>query len=350
MRRLDATVRAALCTTAVLVAWAGVSGCGAEDAGSSTEDAAAQLDGQPGDGAASGGTDAAGTGETQSSANDDASATDAGIASDAGSAANPPTPLPYPLGTCPTFAAGPNEITAGGALRKFQLFLPAQPKGAPLIFLWHGLGDFATNFATGMAAAQIAQTRGAILAVPQAAAPQSGATAIWQFPSPLATKPPAFDLLLFDALVTCLDQQYDFDNRRVSTMGFSAGALWSTHLVMHRSDWLASAAIFSGGVSDAVVPYSPPTRKVPVAGSHGGPQDVFQGFIKFMEMMVSFSGKLRAAGHTFILCDHGQGHTVTGPLVMASYDFVLAHQWGISGTPYDEAMVKKTFPAYCALN
>ena len=35
---------------------------------------------------------------------------------------------------------------------------------------------------------------------------------------------------------------------RIYTTGFSAGGLWSTWLVMHRSHRIAAAAVFSGGV------------------------------------------------------------------------------------------------------
>ena len=37
---------------------------------------------------------------------------------------------------------------------------------------------------------------------------------------------PAADLTLFDDILACLDQQYDIDNKRVYTSGFSAGGLW----------------------------------------------------------------------------------------------------------------------------
>jgi dienelactone hydrolase len=185
--------------------------------------------------------------------------------------------------------------------------------------------------------------------VPQAKAPSAGATAIWQFPSPLKNKPPEFDLTLFDGLLTCIDQQFDIDNARVSTMGFSAGAIWITYLLMHRSDYLASAAIFSGGISPSLFPYNKPTYKVPVIGSHGGPSDVFQGFIKFADMMNTLSAKLVKDAHVMILCAHGQGHTVTPKIVTGAVEFVFSHKYGDGSSIYDAARVAKVLPSYCSL-
>ncbi len=282
-----------------------------------------------------------------------APATDAGsspVDSDPGGPGpSPAKPKPYHAGSCPTLKTGQNEIKAGGAVRAFRLYLPPQPKGAPLVMLWHGLGDSSGNFASSMGAAFIATQRGAVVVVPQAKAPSAGATAIWQFPSPLANKPPQFDLLLFDSLLTCIDQQFDIDNGRVATMGFSAGAIWSTYLVMHRSDFLATAAIFSGGISTSLFPYKKPSYKVPVIGAHGGPSDDFQGLFKFADMMTTLSTNLTNDGHVMVLCAHGQGHTITQAVVAGAVEFVFTHKFDDGSSIYDATRVEKLLPSYCAL-
>jgi hypothetical protein len=110
--------------------------------------------------------------------------------------------------------------------------------------------------------------------------------------------------------------------------------------------------VFSGGVDTGgglTFPYTQPARKVPVLGSHGGPSDQFQALLKFEPMMIALADSLAADGHTTILCNHGGGHTITGPLVLGAWDFVLSHVWGQEPSPWDAARVKSKLPSYCGL-
>ncbi len=296
-----------------------------------------------------GGGDASGSSDTAAAGADTASTMDASAVDTGSASAQPPATKPYALGKCPKFVAGANKITAGGAERSFRLFLPADPKGAPLVFLWHGLGDSAANFSGVLGAAGIASTRGAVIVAPDAVAPTPTAMAVWQFPSMLAQKPPAFDLLLFDSLLTCIDEQYDIDNARISIAGFSAGAIWSSYLLLHRGEWLAAAVILSGGIDPAMLfPYIKPKRPVPVLGAHGGASDVYMSLLKFNIMMKTLIETVVKDGHLAILCDHGQGHTVTGPLAWGAWDFALSHSWG-QPSVWNADRVKSKLPDYCTM-
>ena len=340
---------APLPSLAMILALLTAAACGSETGNSTTSTAGQDAAADDGVATDDGGGDAVAP-PADAVGGADAGAPDAGSPDAGDPAASPPAPKPYPLGACPTLAAGVNKIKAGGAERSFRLVLPPNPKGAPLVFLWHGLGDTAANFVNAFGAQGMADTTGAVIVAADAVAPVASAMAIWQFPSMLAQKPPEFDLQLFDAMLTCVDGQYDIDNAKVTVAGFSAGAIWSTYLVLHRSEYLAAAAIFSGGLDPQLLfPYATPARKVPVMGTHGGPTDQFQSLLKFEPMMKALAGALANDGHTMILCAHSGGHTVTGPLVFGGWGFLFAHTWGGGASVYDAARVKSKLPAGCEL-
>ena len=122
-----------------------------------------------------------------------------------------------------------------------------------------------------------------------------------------------------------------------------------SYLLMHRSDYLAAAAIFSGGISATLFTYKKPSYKVAVIGSHGGPTDVFQGIIKFQDMMTTLSKNLSNDGHVMILCSHGQGHKITQAVVVGAVKFVFSHKYGDGSSIYDATRVEQVLPSYCAL-
>ena len=262
-----------------------------------------------------------------------------------------PDPVPaYSGGACPTFASGSNDITTSGDPRDFRLFLPANPAGAPVLFLWHGLGDSADNFASGMGASQIAQQYGAIVIVPSMAPGGGMLGALWSFPSSLGGAPPEQDLTLFDDILGCVDGQYDIDNRRVYSAGFSAGAIWTTYLTMNRAGLLASTAIFSGGVNAQLTfPYASSDYPMPVIMSHGGTTDTFNGFLQFMPMMMTLSEGLATDGHFGVLCTHNNGHTITNEIVLAAYDFLFRNEWGTGTSPLATDGIPASYPSTCAV-
>ena len=337
--------------SALIVALTGLSACSSDvtsesQTGGSQDASAADTSAADGATTDGGGADAG----SADAAPADTGSADAGAADAGDPGLGPPAPLPYAVGACPKMVSGLNTIKAGGAQRSFRVMLPANPEGAALVFLWHGLGDSAANFINALGGQAIANKYNAVIIAADAVAPVPAAIAIWQFPSPLAQKPPAFDLLLFDALLTCTDEQYDIDNNKVMTAGFSAGAIWSTYLLLERADYLSAALVFSGGIDAKLLfPYKTPTRKVPVMGSHGGPTDQFNSLLFFEPMMTTLSQSLATDGHTMVLCAHSGGHTITGPIVFGGWDFLFAHSWGEAASPYDADQVKAKLPAGCAL-
>jgi len=254
----------------------------------------------------------------------------------------PAQPKAYSGGDCPTFEAGTNTFLSGGVERQVELFLPSVPEGAALTFAWHGAGDSASNFARAIGAQAIADANDTIVAVPWAA--DAGITFSWAILSADDKEP---DTLVFDDLLSCLDAQYDIANEYVYTTGFSAGALWSTWLVLTRSEYLAAAAIFSGGVSDLTAPYQTPVNTtIPLVLTHGGPSD--QVFVNFSEAQEAFADALAADGHTVFICNHGRGHTIPAEGRSLFLPFMYANRFGEVNERFTGGL-PDNWPEWCEL-
>lgn len=260
---------------------------------------------------------------------------------DAGAQDGPPAPRAYSgAHGCPKLVAGKNTIQSANQDRSFLLYLPDEPQGAPLLTLWHPAGGTASYMASAFGAAKLAKDYGLIVAVPDSCC----GLVEWRFRD---TEDPTADLTLFDDLVSCTDEQFDIDNARVYTGGFSAGGLWSSYLVVHRSEYLAAAVIFSGGV-DGLISWETPARPVPTLLSWGGAVDVLYGVFSFDQQMKALSGHLHDEGAFVIECDHGGGHTVPPGATSWSVPFALAHTWG-EPSPFAASGLDASFPDYCVV-
>ncbi|MGK0360838.1 MAG: poly(3-hydroxybutyrate) depolymerase [Bradymonadia bacterium] len=210
-------------------------------------------------------------------------------------AADPPV---YSGDACPDFMNGPNSFAAGAKMRDFNLFLPPEPEGAPVLLIWHPLGSNAGQIGRFYDAANIAANQGWIVVVPESLRTQTE----WGYFGGATD-----DLALFDDLLACLDVQFGFDTQRLYTTGFSAGALWSSYLIMHRAQHLNAALVYSGGVTN-FAPFRVPDFAMPVLMTWGGPNDQFGGVINFQESTYLFRDRLRENGHPVVTCEHAGGH------------------------------------------
>jgi len=264
------------------------------------------------------------------------------------------SPNPYSGGACPELSAGLQTFQAAGTAREVDLKLPANPSGAPVVFMWHGLGDTIANFSNAMGAGGLTTGLGAIVVTPGVL--PGGLMALWGFPSALGDSS-ATDLGLFDDLLYCLDQQFDIDNERVYSVGFSGGALWTSYLLMQRSEYLAAALVFSGGVNipgsqGLIFDYETPLHPLPVMLAHGGATDVYNMVVaqlEFQKMVELMADSLVADGHFAVLCDHGQGHTITSPLLTAGYSFLQNHAYADVESPLASGL-SAVYPSFCAIH
>ncbi len=250
----------------------------------------------------------------------------------------PTAPEAY-AGTCPVFEPGRNTIPSYGKDRSFLLFEPEEPEGAPVLFLWHPLGGNAQWMANAMEAQQASERHGMIIAVPNS---QGGLPTEWGY---LGDAQP--DLAVFDDLLFCLLEQYAADSSRVYIAGFSAGALWSSYLVVHRAEYLAAAVILSGGVG-MFFEYETPAFNLPVLLAWGGPRDTFQGFVHFDQLSMTFRDALVADGHFVVECVHNGGHVPPPGVTGWGYNFATVHQERTGASPLSTGL-DFFFPEICSI-
>lgn len=247
----------------------------------------------------------------------------------------------YSGGSCPDLSAEQvTDFLSAGEARTFYLDLPPDPVGKPVLFLWHWLGGNATQARRAFDWTELAQTEDVILVTPESCC----STFEWQFTFP--SDETNLDLAFFDDVLSCLYQQYNVDLDRVWSTGMSAGGLWTTYLTVHRSQYLAATAPFSGG-TDPIVAYTPPEDAIPVMVSWGGEADVLN-IIDFNELNQTFVSELLADGHFVVSCDHGEGHTIPNGGPEAALEFLLDHPKGLSPEPYADGL-PEDYPSYCAL-
>jgi predicted esterase len=249
-------------------------------------------------------------------------------------ATNPYTPYD---GSCPTFVEGENTaFQSAGLNRTIQIRLPADPLGAPVVFGWHWLGGTATEIITWLGLNTMVD-EGAIVIAPES----SGLTYEWDYMS----VSDSVDATLFDDLLWCLWEQYQVDDKRIYATGMSAGGLMTTFLIIARSEQLAAAVPFSGGLYAHA--YQSPAESIPVMLVWGGPSDTYGSF-SFDVASQDFSDGLQADGHFVVECEHTGGHTIPNGADDMAWLFFQDHPKSIDAEPWISALPSE-LPSYCAL-
>ncbi len=250
-----------------------------------------------------------------------------------------PNELPgYSGEACPTMVEGTNSgWESYGMDRQFQLLLPDEPEGAPLVFVWHWLGGTAGQINGALRVTDWVDD-GAVVISPES----TGLQFEWDT---LGSVTDNRDLTLFDDLLTCASEQFGIDRNRVHSTGMSAGGLWTTVLTMQRAEFHASTAPLSGGAQDAF--YSSPAEPIPVLVTWGGPGDLYNGF-SFEDVSEAFVRNLRADGHFVPECVHSLGHTIAPGSAEAVWRFFQDHPRGLIEEPYADEL-PASFPDFCDL-
>jgi len=152
------------------------------------------------------------------------------------------------------------------------------------------------------------------------------------------------DFLLADEIVACAIQKLGIDVRRIHVSGLSAGGWMTAQVAVRRSNYVASAALFSGGLENFDMTPDP-SNKYPVVMFHGGPNDYVGAH--FENEAQSGVNLWRTLGHFAVSCNHGQGHTVPGQAALAGMQFLLDHPYGTVKSPYCQAAPPEL--DFCAL-
>jgi len=279
---------------------------GATDSGGTSESSSTSLQQDSSSGSAS-------SSPATSSSSSSAESSDGGSSSSGGAPV-----LSY---DCPaSIQFGLNTFTGAGLNDRVAL-IEQYGTGGLLTFHWYGTnGTIANVLPWGSAAATraMAAADGGIFVVPErddaAVVRPNGNIFPWwvvgdaDAPEEEVDRPD--DFLLMDAIVGCLDGQYDPD--RITSGGASAGAIMSTHLA-DRRDYLAGIVSWSGGMPFGAS--MTPEGDVAAMVIHGGEPDQYCGpgvteCYDFLEPSTNLALDMVAAGHFAFLCDFGEGRTV----------------------------------------
>ncbi len=227
-----------------------------------------------------------------------------------------------PTGACPDFVQGDVMFNPVGGARRVSLILTDAARttaGGPLVFYW---------FATG--SSPVEARRG--LPIPQVTA--AGGIVVAPYDVPGAGMFPWLSQLsqhdaLFDEVLACAVQKTKISTTRVHALGFSAGALMTTHLSFARSKYLASVATYSGG---AMGTFQEPNNKFAAMIMTGGMADIVVN--NFYTSSQEWFQNLKTNGHFAMFCDHGGGHSIPLRLVPGVWQFFVDHPYGRVPSPY----------------
>jgi S-formylglutathione hydrolase FrmB len=291
-------------------------------------------------------------------------------------AVQPPLPPAPTAGTCPTLANGLNSLVSSGQTRELILVVPASPlpdEVFPVLFMWHWIGGTAQGFLTRGEVQAAADQQRFIAVIPVA----SGANVIgtsfntkWPFDISQSNDRMQKEFKFFDDMLSCVNAQFTINRSCVSTIGVSAGALFTDQLAQARSQYLSSFVSLSGGVGATwIKPWDQAARKLPAVilwGGDGPPQmDGVKDILGCFGIGMDFSVASRTLeqglvddGHFFIECKHNCGHVeppLTPPMGESKYagmwEFAMDHPYWLAPgeSPYKTEGLPPTMPEWCAI-
>ena len=267
-------------------------------------------------------------------------------------------------GDCPAVLVegSNNGFPAGGVDRSFMLSLPSTiASGGPfaVVFNWHGFGDTAQNMRGLLSGFVNDERMPFILVTPEDNNVQPPMGFDWDV---LNVVDGNIEILFYDQIMLCLNEQFSIDPDRIYSMGFSAGGIMNDLLGALRGDELAATVSYSGGyfsnpdnvallgigASFVSWPDAIPSSYSQVL-MHGGQSDVYDLSliqIHFDQFAANDQVMLNGSGHDVVVCDHNSGHTVPrGFMGNQVVEFFSAHTRN-APSPYDTGL-PGGFPEYC---
>jgi predicted esterase len=282
-----------------------------------------------------------------------------------------------PAAGCPVLTSGTNTFTSGGNSRQFIVVIPANfapEEHLPVLFLWHWIGGDANDFLVRGDVQAAADEQRFIAVIPWSkGADVFGTTLNTKWPFDITQPQTRMDeeFLFFDDMLSCVEQQLHVNTSCVSTIGVSAGALFTDQLAQARASELASFVSLSGGVNDTIIkPWvGTGTHKLPgivLWGGDGPPtMDGNKDILGCLGIGMDFSVASRnmetglvADGHFIVECRHNCGH-VEPPLdppmgetkYASMWQFAMNHPFwlGTGDSPYLQSGLPNTMPPWCSI-
>ena len=274
------------------------------------------------------------------------------VGEDTGGSPPPPTDIPTPTATCPEIVDGDVTFCPGALMscRDVHIVNASGATGSgPLAMHWHGTGEDPDGLLSWDTAVQAIESmvvaNDGLLALPRAdaaAVARSGNPFPWWVvcgdDSPSQCHRPD-DFILADEIVACAVEQGLVDPNRLTSSGFSAGAIMTAHLV-DRVDYLAGAVSWSGGLPEDYQPTSA-AGDAAVLALHGGEYDGYCGSgvsscYGFTAPTEAFALDVSNGGDFAFVCDHQAGHSAAmgnyGAAFLRDSDKTGGHAW--TGYPF----------------
>lgn len=253
--------------------------------------------------------------------------------------------FPTSSGHCPNLTDGYVTFTPSGiAPRRVRLWLaPGVSLAGPLVFYWHGTGSAPEEalYGLGDPTVDAIKAAGGIVAAPEHDLKSA------QFPWYLTMGAGREDdLLVADEVLACAREQRGVDERRIHSVGMSAGGLQTVQMAYRRSGYIASVVPYSGGLLGFPLDQDPENHFAAMI-FFGGAKD--QVIANFQALSRAFHDDLGALGRFSFLCNHGMGHTIPIAARPSVWEFLQAHPFGTVPSPY-AAGLPPTFPEYCTLD
>ena len=166
-----------------------------------------------------------------------------------------------------------HSFSFGGVTRQYLLYVPSAYNGSqayPFVMALHGLGDNMNNF-KNINMNLVADTAHFILAFPQAlvdsvltfsTAWNSGAGEFG-----ITLNPNVDDVGFLNALIDTISANYNVDQTRIYSTGFSMGGFMSNRLACELNNRIAAIASVSGTIGNGIT--CAPSRDIAVAHFHG---------------------------------------------------------------------------------
>ena len=300
-------------------------------------------------------------------------------------------PKAYSQGTCPTLMPGTNNfVTAGTGMRDFILVVPENfdptREHPPLAFLWHWLGADANSFLVTADVQDAVNRLRFIAVIPDSlkGTTPPGLNFDWPFSS-IDTGCLTYssdagtgcearfqdELTFFDDMLSCVSAQYPVNLDCVSSVGVSAGALWTAQLAPWRSEYISAMEVLSGGIGQTDVGGTPNTSSLPDSVAYdwhtethvmpsmvlwGGPDDFC--ILLFQQASQNLEKGIEGQGGFIEECIHNCGHAVPpftappdGGQFDVMWDFVEAHPYWLppGESPYQVNGLPVGSPDWCAI-
>ncbi len=284
-----------------------------------------------------------------------------------------PPPVPeYSHGQCPVLTGGPDrwssvvtDFPSGDAQRTFSLVVPDNYDGSepwPVVFGWHYLGGASDSLINHGELERATAERQFIAVLPDVLENEDGDNAYlldWPFAEFWGIDA---ELLFFDDLLSCVNDQFNIDTHRIYGLGVSAGALWLSYLsTTERANHFAAIETLSGGLGEVLgvweMTYTPQPNKFPTMVLWGGEIDWLG--LSFHEASLRYQDALVDDDHFVVSCVHDAGHGLPplddpeeGQLRFDMlWDFFLAHTYGSppNSSPYHQSGLPESFPPWCQI-